>query len=124
MVRRGSMSTFVISSTTSTFTADQDGFSERTDPQSGLRVWTFTALLTASSDYTTLFGLLSWLVSKKAMPGGTGRFVDIGGGAGKGTLTLDNVVGSPFTAALTSINRPSAYPSGSRKAQVTFEEVP
>jgi hypothetical protein len=118
------MSTFVIGATTSTFTAESEGYSERTEPQTGLRVWSFTGLFSAATDYTTLFGLLSWLVTKKAMPGGTGRFADIGGGAGKGTLTLDNVVGSPFTAALTSLNRPSAYPSGQRKAQVVFEEVP
>jgi hypothetical protein len=118
------VSTFVIGGTTATFTADQDGFSESADRQTGLRTWSFTALLAASSDFTTLFGLRSWLVSRKAMPGGTGTFADIGGGAGKGVLTLDNVVGSPFNVALSAINRPSAYPSGQRKAQVTFEEVP
>lgn len=118
------MSTFVIGGTTSTFTADQDGFSESTDRQTGLRTWTFTALLATSSAYTTLFGLRSWLVSRRAMPGGTGAFADIGGGAGKGVLTLDNVVGSPFNAALPTINRPSAYPSGQCRASVVFEEVP
>lgn len=118
------MSTFVISATTSTFTADSEGFSEATDPQTGLRTWSFTALLAAASDFTTLFGLRSWLVSRYAMPGGSGRFADVGGGAGSGAFTLDNAVGSPFTAVLVGINRPSAYPGGARKAQVTFWEVP
>lgn len=118
------MTSFVIGATTATFVADQNGFNEKTDPATGLRIWTFAALFTLTTDYTTLFGLLSWLVSKKAMPGGTGVFADIAGGAGKGTLTLDNVVGSPFGAALTSITRPSAYPSGGRRAQVQFDEVP
>lgn len=118
------MSTFVIGGTTATFTADQDGFSEATDRQTGLRTWSFTAVLPASSDFTTLFGLRSWLVSRRPAPGGTGVFADVGGGAGKGTLTLDNVVGSPFGATLSAINRPSAYPGGARKASVTFEEVP
>jgi hypothetical protein len=120
------VSSFVVGITTATFTADQDGFNERTEPQSGLRVWTFKALLALTTDYTTLFSLQSWLVTKRAMPGGasTTRYADVGGGAGRGTLTLDNVVGSPFFAVLTQINRPSAYPSGARYAQVTFEEVP
>lgn len=118
------MSTFVIGGTTATFTADQEGFNERSEPQTGLRVWAFNAVLPLLTDYTTLFGLLSWLVTIRAMPGGNSRFADIGGGAGRGALTLDNVVGSPFNAVLTSISRPSAYPGGGRKAQVTFEEVP
>jgi hypothetical protein len=118
------MSTFVIGGTTATFTADQDGFSESVERQTGLRTWTFSAILTLPADYTTLFGLRSWLVTRKAMPGGAAVFADIAGGAGRGTLTLDNVVGSPFFAALSAITRPSAYPSGARKASVTFEEVP
>jgi hypothetical protein len=119
------LSSFAIAPTTVTFIADLDTFNERTD--GGLRVWEFKAYLTLPTDYTSLFSLRSWLVSKKPMPGGTtsaATFVDIAGGAGKGTLTLDNVVGSPFTAALTRIQRPSAYPGGSRYANCTFEETP
>jgi hypothetical protein len=118
------MSSFVVGVTTATFTANQDGFNERAEPQTGLRVWTFDAVLPLVTDYTTLFSLLSWQVTIKAMPGGNSRFADIGGGAGRGALTLDNVVGSPFNAALTAVSRPSAYPGGGRKAQVTFQEVP
>lgn len=118
------MSTFVVGVTTATFTADQEGFSERMD--AGLRVWDFNALLVLATDYTTLYALRSWLVSKRPIPGGlaSSTVVDIGGGAGKGTFTFDNVLGSPFTAVLTRIQRPSAYPGGGRKVQVTFEEVP
>lgn len=117
------MSTFVISATTATFTADAEGFSERTDRQTGLRSWTFSAVFSAASDYTTLFGLRSWLVSRYAAPGGSGLFADVGGGSGKGTLTIDNAVGSPFSATLSEIGRPS-WIGGDRKAQVTFDEVP
>jgi hypothetical protein len=116
------MSTFVIGATTATFTADQDGFSERMDGP--MRVWEFGAVLALATDYTTLFGLRSWMVSKRQIPASATIYADIGGGAGAGTLTLDNVVGSPFTAVLTRIQRPSAYPGGSRRVQVTFEEVP
>jgi hypothetical protein len=94
------------------------------DQQTGLRNWSFSALLPTSTDYTTLFGLRSWLVSRYAAPGGSGIFADVGGGSGKGTLSLDNVIGSPFNAVLTAITRPSAYPGGQRKASVTFLEVP
>lgn len=118
------MSTFQVGVGLVTFTADQEGFSERTD--GGLRVWDFTTLLVLSTDYTAMYALRSWLVSKRPIPAGTAlaTVVDVGGGAGKGTLTLDNVLGSPFTAVLTRIQRPSAYPGGSRRVQVTFEEVP
>lgn len=116
-------STFAIGANTVSFTADENGFTERID--GGLRVWDFTAFLVLSTDYTLLFSLRSWLVSKKPIPSGaaSATFVDVGGGAGKGTLTLTNVLGSPFTAVLTRIQRPSAYPGGSRKVQVTFEEA-
>jgi hypothetical protein len=78
------------------------------------------------TDYTTLSTLYSYPVSIRTCPGSAGAttYADIGGGAGRGTLTLDNVVGSPFNAALTQISRPSAYPGGGRRCRVVFLEVP
>lgn len=116
------MSTFVIGVNTATFTANQDGFMERMDGP--MRVWDFEAILALTADYTMLYSLRSWLLSKRVIPSGTTIYADIGGGAGRGQLTLDNVLGSPFNAVLTRIQRPSAYPSGARRVQVTFEEVP
>lgn len=119
------MSTFQIAASIVTFTADQEGFVERMDGP--MRVWEFTTFLALVADYTLLYSLRSWLVSKRPIPGGTSSladYVDVGGGAGKGTLTLTNVLGSPFTAVLTRIQRPSAYPGGGRKVLVTFEETP
>lgn len=116
------MSRFTIAASFVNFTADQEGFVERWDGP--LRVWEFTGLLALATDYTTLITLRSWLVTKRPIPGGSTTFVDVGGGPGLGTLILDNVLGSPFVAILTRLQRPSAYPGGSRRVQVTFEECP
>lgn len=118
------MSQFQVGLTTVVFTANQDGFGEQY--QSILRTWDFEALLTASTDYTTMVSLLSYPVTLRACPGSAGvtMTADIAGGAGRGTLTLDNVIGSPFNAVLTRIARPSSFPSGGRRCRVTFLEVP
>lgn len=118
------MSSFSVGATSVSFTANQDGFNERRD--SLLRVWEFEALLASATDFSTLDSLFSSPVSVRICPGSAGAtsFADIGGGAGAGTLTLDNVVGSPFTAALTSIGRASAYPGGGRRCRLTFQQVP
>lgn len=118
------MSSFAVGATSVSFTANQDNFSEQKDAL--LRVWNLELYLASATDFTTLASLWSGPVTKRYCPGTAGAtaYADIGGGAGSGTLTLDNVVGSPFTAALTRIERPSAYPGGGRRARVIFEEVP
>lgn len=118
------MSSFAIGLTTVNFEANQDGFQEQYPTL--LRTWSFEAILTVTTDYVTLAGLLSYPISIRSCPGSAGAtmFADIGGGAGAGTLTLDNVVGSPFNAALSSIQRPSAFPGGGLRARVSFQEVP
>lgn len=118
------MSSFTVATTAVTFTANQDNFSERKDAL--LRSWDFEAFLANATDFTTLVSLWSGPVSVRYCPGTAGAtaYADIGGGAGSGSLVLDNVVGSPFTAALVRIERPSAYPGGGRRARVTFQEVP
>src|SRR5258708_1221909 len=121
------MSSFQVASTICTFgLAEQASFSERRDTL--LRVWEFDVYLPLVHDYTTLASLFSAAVHVGTCPGLAGAggtmYVDIGGGAGSGTLTLDNVVGSPFTAALVRMERPSAYPGGGRKCRVVFQECP
>lgn len=118
------MSSFQVAATIVTFVDDEKGFSETRDTL--LRVWEFEAYLALPTDYTTLLTLQSGPVHVGTCPGQAGmtNYVDIGGGAGPGTLTLDNVVGSPFTAALTRVTRPSAYPGGGRICHVTFQECP
>lgn len=118
------MSSFAVGITSVSFVVNQDSFNERRD--SLLRTWDLELYLILATDFTTFNGLLSAPVSVRLCPGSAGAtsYVDIGGGAGKGTLTLDNVVGSPFTAALTRIERPSAYPGGGRRVRCTFQEAP
>lgn len=119
------MSSFTVSGHTAcTFTASQDGFTERW--QNHLRTWNFELFLASASDYTTLIALYSEPVVIRLCPGTAGAtpYADIGGGVGSGALVLDNVVGSPFTAALTGMDRPSAYPGGGCRVRATFQEVP
>jgi hypothetical protein len=118
------MSSFQVGATLVTFSANMDGFEEQRPTL--LRSWTFDAYLALSTDYTVLYSLYSYPVSIRTCPGSAGAtsYADIGGGAGRGTLTLDNVIGSPFNAALSQISRPSAYPGGGRRCRVTFLEVP
>lgn len=118
------MSSFQVGITSVSFTVDWDNFTEQY--QSVLRTWDCEIYLALATDYTTLISLLSYPVTIRACPGSAGvtMVADIAGGAGQGTLTLDNVLGSPFNAALTRIERPSAYPGGGRRARVTFQEVP
>lgn len=118
------MSSFQVGATSVSFVDSENNFVERRD--SLLRSWDIELFLASASDFTTLDGLWSGPVSLRICPGSAGAtaYADIGGGAGAGTLTLDNVVGSPFTAALTRIERPSAYPGGGRRCRATFQEVP
>jgi hypothetical protein len=117
------MSGFQVSVTNVTFTVADQGFAERRENL--LRTWDLVLYLVNPTDYTTLVGLWSGPISVRICPGSAGAtaYVDIAGGAGKGTLTLDNVAGSPFTAALVRLDRPSAYPGGGRRVQATFQET-
>jgi hypothetical protein len=49
--------------------------------------------------------------------------VDVGGGAGFGTLVIDNHPSSPFNAILVRITRPSGYPGGGRRVRLGFQET-
>lgn len=118
------MSSFQIGSTTVNFTVNQESFSERKE-NPVLRTWDLELYLVLVADYTALIGLVSGPITVRLCRGTAGITADIamGGGPGPGTLTLDNVVGSPFNAALVRLERPSAYPSGSRRCRVTFQET-
>jgi hypothetical protein len=118
------MSSFQISATTVTFTVNQDNFSERKD-NPVLRTWDLELFLALASDYTALIGLVSGPITVRLCRGSAGITADIamGGGPGPGTLTIDNVIGSPFNAALTHLDRPSAYPGGGRRCRASFQET-
>lgn len=76
--------------------------------------------IASAADETTLIGLRSWSVNVRPIPGGSNAFVDIAGGAGSGTLTLDNVTGSPFTGVLYHLDRGTAFPDGRRVIRARF----
>lgn len=111
-----------IGGTSVTFTVADQGYAEHQDGL--LRTWDLLLYLANATDYATLVSLWSGPVSVRVCPGSAGAtaYVDIAGGAGRGTLTVDNVAGSPFTAALVRITRPSAYPGGSRRCSASFQE--
>jgi hypothetical protein len=118
------VSSFTVGVTVASFTANMDNFNERRDTL--LRTWDLELFLPLATDYTTLASLFSAPYHIATCPGvvGVTYYVDIGGGAGAGTLVLDNVVGSPFSAALVRMERPSAYPGGGRRVKATFQECP
>lgn len=118
------MSSFTVGATTVNFTDSSQGFSERRSNL--LRTWDLEVFLASASDYADFEGLWSGPVNVRVCPGSAGAtaYVDIAGGAGSGTLVIDNHPGSPFSVALTRIDRPSAYPGGGRRCTVTFQEVP
>lgn len=118
------MSSFTVGATSVTFTAQDQGFVEH---KAGLlRTWDMELYLANATDFSTFLSLWSGPVSIRTCPGSAGAtaFADIAGGAGSGALVIDNATGSPFTAALVRIDRPSAYPGGGRRCSATFQEVP
>lgn len=106
-----------------TFTDSAAGFQEQWPTL--LRTWDFEAYLALVADYATLTALLSYPYVVRSCPGPAGvtMKVDIGGGAGIGTLVIDNHASSPFNAILVRIGRPSAYPGGSRRVRLSFQET-
>lgn len=118
------MSSFTVGATAVTFTDSSQGFSERRSNL--LRTWDLDIYIASPTDYATLESLWSGPVTIRTCPGSAGAtpYADIAGGAGAGALVIDNHPGSPFTAALTRLDRPGAYPGGGRRCTVTFQEVP
>jgi len=110
------MSTFSVSGTTVTFAATSDGFS---DKGGALEEITVGLLIDNASVWGALFSLRSWAVSQRPVPGGNNVIVDIGGGAGVGSLNIDNL--DSHQAILISLARSEIEPGSLRsRASATF----
>ena len=111
------------------FTVNMDNY--RQVRENMLRTWDLELYLTAVANFTLLDSVVCALTSVRVCPGSNGStpYVDVsgqgtgvGGGIGTGTLTIDNLIDSPYTAILTRLTRPSAYPGGGARCQATFQE--
>lgn len=110
------MSQFAVAGTIATFTALLTGFS---DKGGALETITFGIEVDSATEWGALFSLRSWSVSQRPIPGGNTVYVDIGGGAGAGTLTLDNL--DSHTAVLTDVSRDLLEPGSLRsRGSATF----
>jgi hypothetical protein len=113
------VSTFTIGATTATFDA-VESISDKASSE-GLEEITVGLLFASPFDWGAFFSLRSWKVTQRAIPGGNNVYVDIGGGAGVGSLAIDNL--DPHDAILIgeSINRTEIEPGTLRtKAAATF----
>jgi hypothetical protein len=117
------VSSFTVSATAVTFLDSAADFQEQWPTL--LRTWDFEAYLTLTTDYATLASLLTYPYTVRSCPGPAGvtMRVDVGGGAGFGTLVIDNHPSSPFNAILVRITRPSGYPGGGRRVRLGFQET-
>lgn len=94
------MSSFSVSGTTAQFTALGSSFS---DHGGALEQITIGILVDGAAQWGALFSLRSWSVTQRPIPGGNTVYVDIGGGAGAGSLTIDFL--DSHTAILTDVSR-------------------
>jgi hypothetical protein len=92
-------STFTVGATVSTFEALQTQFSQGGGPLEEIRVSLHVA---SAAEWGALFGLRSWLVNVRPVPGGSTVVVDIGAGEGEGTLAIEGL--DSHTAVLTDIS--------------------
>ena len=111
------MSSFRVSATQVNFTA-VDTIND--DGSNGLEEWTVGILVDNATDWGALFSLRSWNVTVRPIPGGNNVYVDIGGGAGEGVLSIDNL--DPHTAILTRLGGATELEPGTlrRKTTATF----
>ncbi len=110
------MTSFTVGGTTATFTAIEDGFSDKAGP---LEEITVGIEVDAASTWGALFSLRSWQVNVRPIPGGNIVYVDIGGGAGVGSLQIDNL--DNHQAILTGLSRDTIEPGSLRtKGSATF----
>jgi hypothetical protein len=93
------MSSFSVSGTTAVFTA-LEPFS---DKGLALEEWTFDVEVDDPTTWGAFFSLRSWNVTQRPIPGGNIVYVDIGGGAGEGSLQVDGL--DPHNAVLTALTR-------------------
>lgn len=110
------MASYQIGGTTAQFTALDIGFSDR---GGALEQLTVGILVETATDWGALFSLRSWAVTQRPIPGGNTVYVDIGGGAGTGSLQIENL--DNHTAVLMEVSRDTIEPGSLRsKGTATF----
>jgi hypothetical protein len=82
------------------------------DKGGALEEITVGILIDNATDWGALFSLRSWNVTQRPIPGGNVVYVDIGGGAGPGSLSIDNI--DSHTAILTALSRTDIEPGSLR----------
>lgn len=118
------MSDFTVGGTSALFTATEEQFSDK----SGLlEELVLKILVDDSTQWGALFSLVTPkdLISTRACRGVAGArptvVIDIGGGAGLGTLTLDDYAFSGQQALLTDVSSEAPFPtSDTRVGHATF----
>lgn len=103
------MSSFSVSGTTANFTALGTQFADR---GGALEQITIGILVESAGDWGALFSLRSWSVTQRPIPGGNTVYVDIGGGAGAGSLNIDNL--DSHSAILMDVSRDLLEPGAAR----------
>jgi len=110
------MSSFNVGGTNVSFIATIEGFSDKGGP---LEEITLGLLIANATDWGALFSLRSWSVTQRPIPGGNIVYVDIAGGAGVGSLNIDNL--DSHSAILIALTRAEIEPGSLRsRAQGTF----
>jgi hypothetical protein len=107
------LSSFQVASTGVNFDVVDASFS---DKGGALEEITATLIVANATDWGALFSLRSWNVSQRSIAGGDTTYVDIGGGAGAGSLSIDNL--DSHNAVMTAISRDYVEP-GSLRSRAT-----
>ncbi len=93
------MASFSVSGTTASFAAVET----LSDKGGALETITIGLLVNSATDWGALFSLRSWSVTQRPIPGGNTVYVDVGGGAGPGSLNIENF--DSHTAILLDVSR-------------------
>lgn len=107
------MATFSVSGTTATFSALGTAFSDKAGPLEQISVG---VLVESSAQWGALFSLRSWGVTQRIVPGGNNVRVTIPGGAGVGSLNIENL--DSHSAILTDLSRDLLESGGQRSRGV------
>ena len=110
------MSSFSVSGTGVSFDATTESFNDKGGP---LEEITVGMLIPDATSWGALFSLRSWNVIQRPIPGSDTVYVDVGGGAGPGSLNIDNL--DSHSAILISLSRAEIEPGTLRsRATATF----
>lgn len=109
------MASFQVGGLTASFTALSLGFN---DKGGALEQITVGILVDSATVWGALFSLRSWSVTQRPIPGGNTVYVDIGGGAGPGSLTIEHL--DSHTAVLLDLSRDMIDPGGRSKGSAVF----